>query len=49
MNSNNKPAAGAVLLAPSPKGANYDFMYYLKGAAAGKLCLCVQYMLPLQK
>eukprot|EP00523_Entomoneis_sp_CCMP467_P009854 CAMPEP_0168737132 /NCGR_PEP_ID=MMETSP0724-20121128/10227_1 /TAXON_ID=265536 /ORGANISM="Amphiprora sp., Strain CCMP467" /LENGTH=321 /DNA_ID=CAMNT_0008784369 /DNA_START=97 /DNA_END=1062 /DNA_ORIENTATION=- len=31
--------AGQVLLAPSPsEGKVYDFMYYLKGAAAGGIC-----------
>jgi len=31
---------GAVLLAPSP-AANYDLMYYLKGAAAGGICCSI--------
>ncbi len=33
---------GAVLLAPSPAGEKtYDFMYYIKGAAAGGICCSV--------
>ena len=33
---------GAALLAPSPAGgANYDLMYYLKGAAAGGICCSI--------
>lgn len=33
---------GAVLLAPSPAAApTYDFMYYLKGAAAGGICCSI--------
>jgi hypothetical protein len=33
---------GSVLLAPSPSsGAKYDFMYYLKAAAAGGICCSV--------
>ena len=32
---------GAVLLAPSPAGTKYDFMYYLKGAAAGGICCSI--------
>ena len=33
---------GSVLLAPSPSGEkNYDFMYYLKGAAAGGICCSI--------
>jgi len=39
-----KAAPGAVLLAPSPSGegeVNYDFMYYLKGAAAGGVCCSI--------
>jgi len=33
--------SGAVLLAPSPAATNYDFMYYLKGAAAGGICCSI--------
>jgi len=32
---------GAVLLAPSPAGQTHDFMYYLKGAAAGGICCSI--------
>ena len=33
---------GSVLLAPSPsEGKTYDFMYYLKGAAAGGICCSI--------
>mmetsp|Transcript_6139 Transcript_6139/g.11638 ORF Transcript_6139/g.11638 Transcript_6139/m.11638 type:complete len:322 (-) Transcript_6139:167-1132(-) len=32
---------GSVLLAPSPDNAKYDFMYYLKGAAAGGICCSI--------
>lgn len=34
---------GSVLLAPSPSGdfAQYDTMYYLKGAAAGGICCSI--------
>lgn len=32
---------GAVLLAPSPAGTTYDFMYYIKGAAAGGICCSI--------
>eukprot|EP00977_Amphora_coffeiformis_P022841 scaffold11639_cov172-Amphora_coffeaeformis.AAC.18 len=34
---------GSVLLAPSPAGGEkvYDFMYYLKGAAAGGICCSI--------
>jgi hypothetical protein len=33
---------GSVLLAPSPSsGTKYDFMYYLKAAAAGGICCSV--------
>jgi len=34
---------GSVLLAPSPAGEQkvYDFMYYLKGAAAGGICCSI--------
>ena len=33
---------GQVLLAPSPaEGKAYDFMYYLKGAAAGGICCSI--------
>ena len=40
--NNNNKAPGAVLLAPSPAaGAVYDFMYYLKGAAAGGICCSI--------
>lgn len=35
------PTAGAVLLAPSPAAKKYDFMYYLKGAAAGGICCSI--------
>lgn len=35
----NTPAS--VLLAPSPAGTKYDFMYYLKGAAAGGICCSI--------
>eukprot|EP00546_Thalassionema_frauenfeldii_P000309 CAMPEP_0178933742 /NCGR_PEP_ID=MMETSP0786-20121207/23454_1 /TAXON_ID=186022 /ORGANISM="Thalassionema frauenfeldii, Strain CCMP 1798" /LENGTH=318 /DNA_ID=CAMNT_0020611403 /DNA_START=152 /DNA_END=1108 /DNA_ORIENTATION=+ len=35
----NQPKS--VLLAPSPAGAKYDFMYYLKGAAAGGICCSI--------
>lgn len=38
--SSQKPTAGSILLAPSPK-ANYDFMYYIKGAAAGGICCSI--------
>ena len=31
---------GSVLLAPSPE-KQYDFMYYLKGAAAGGICCSI--------
>lgn len=31
----------SILLAPSPAGAKYDFMYYLKGAAAGGICCSI--------
>jgi Mitochondrial carrier protein len=46
MNKNNDTgpvlAPGAVLLAPSPaSGVKYDFMYYLKGAAAGGICCSI--------
>jgi hypothetical protein len=35
-------ATGSVLLAPSPAGEKaYDFMYYIKGAAAGGICCSV--------
>ena len=34
-------APGAVLLAPSPSGATYDLMYYIKGAAAGGICCSI--------
>lgn len=40
MSPSNKPV-GAVLLAPSPAGTKYDFMYYLKGAAAGGICCSI--------
>jgi len=38
-----KSAPGAVLLASSPHGEHpvYDFMYYLKGAAAGGICCSI--------
>lgn len=32
---------GSVLLAPSPAKANYDLMYFLKGAAAGGICCSI--------
>lgn len=32
---------GAVLLATSPEKKTYDFMYYLKGAAAGGICCSI--------
>jgi hypothetical protein len=32
---------GSVLLAPSPDNTKYDFMYYLKGAAAGGICCSI--------
>jgi len=32
------PTGASVLLAPSATKPNYDFMYYLKGAAAGGIC-----------
>ena len=32
---------GQVLLASSPAGTKYDFMYYLKGAAAGGICCSI--------
>jgi solute carrier family 25 phosphate transporter 3 len=32
---------GAVLLATSPEKQTYDFMYYLKGAAAGGICCSI--------
>jgi len=32
---------GAVLLAPSSSGKQYDMMYYLKGAAAGGICCSI--------
>jgi hypothetical protein len=33
--------SNSVLLAPSPVAPVYDFMYYLKGAAAGGICCSV--------
>ena len=36
-----KNTPGAVLLAPSDDFAKYDFMYYLKGAAAGGICCSI--------
>ena len=33
-------APGAALLAPSPQ-VSYDFMYYIKGAAAGGICCSI--------
>lgn len=39
--NNNNTTTGAVLLAPSPAGTNYDLMYYLKGAAAGGICCSI--------
>lgn len=43
MSSTKKMPTGAVLLAPSPahQEEKYDFMYYLKGAAAGGICCSV--------
>jgi len=37
---NKQTTPGAVLLAPSP-AKTYDFMYYLKGAAAGGICCSI--------
>lgn len=35
-------STGSVLLAPSPAGdKSYDFMYYIKGAAAGGICCSI--------
>lgn len=35
------PAAAKILLASSSSGKTYDFMYYLKGAAAGGICCSI--------
>eukprot|EP00590_Aulacoseira_subarctica_P006323 CAMPEP_0172423246 /NCGR_PEP_ID=MMETSP1064-20121228/14446_1 /TAXON_ID=202472 /ORGANISM="Aulacoseira subarctica , Strain CCAP 1002/5" /LENGTH=324 /DNA_ID=CAMNT_0013164501 /DNA_START=37 /DNA_END=1011 /DNA_ORIENTATION=+ len=35
------PETGSVLLAPSPAGATYDLMYYVKGAASGGICCSI--------
>ena len=32
---------GSVLLAPSPAGQSHDFMYFMKGAAAGGICCSI--------
>ena len=39
-NKNMPATTGSVLLAPSPS-AEYDMMYYLKGAAAGGICCSI--------